>query len=175
MLALLKDDFDIYDLYKRELDFLINSGVSQALLFKMIRLCNNNQNETALLCNDDYYNHPGISYIKANMLLNKKTSSAFIEQLLTFSANSGYVKAQELLSKLYKDGDVLDENPQKHAHFAEMAMLQNSPCGTYALALCYLNGYGEQQSTSAAIMLIDKAEVLGWVEAQRIKSLLNII
>lgn len=175
LLALLKDDFDIYDQYKRELDCFINSGVSQALLFKMIRLCNNNQNETALLCNDDYYNHPGISYIKANMLLKKKTSSALIEQLLTFSANSGYVKAQELLSKLYKDGDVLDENPQKHAHFAEMAMLQNSPCGTYALALCYLNGYGEQQSTSAAIMLIDKADVLGWAEAQRIKSLLNII
>ena len=80
-----------------------------------------------------------------------------------------------MIAQIVHGWGVLDENPQKHAHFAEMAMLQNSPCGTYALALCYLNGYGEQQSTSAAIMLIDKAEVLGWVEAQRIKSLLNII
>lgn len=175
LLALLKSDIVIYDQYIRELECLINSGVSQALLFKIIKSCNNTQDEIALLCNDDYNNHPGISYIKANVLLSKRNNPTLIEQLLTHLANSGYVKAQELLSKLYKDGDVLVENPQKHAHYAEMAMLQNSPYATYVMALCYLNGYGEQQSTNAALMLIDKADELGWAEAKRIKSLLSTI
>ena len=174
LLALLKSDIAIYDQYNQELKCLINSGVSQALLFKIIKYCNDNQEDNALLlCKDDYKKHPGISYIKANILLNKKDDSALIEQILMHLANSGYVKAQELLSKLYKDGDILVENPQKHAHYAEMAMLQNSPYATYAMALCYLNGYGEQQSTNAALMLIDKAEELGYAEAQRIKSLLR--
>ncbi len=174
LLALLKSDIAIYDQYNQELKCLINSGVSQALLFKIIKYCNDNKEDNALLlCKDDYKKHPGISYIKANILLNKKDDSALIEQILMHLANSGYVKAQELLSKLYKDGDILVENPQKHAHYAEMAMLQNSPYATYAMALCYLNGYGEQQSTNAALMLIDKAEELGYAEAQRIKSLLR--
>ena len=175
LLALLKSDIAIYDQYQRELECLIDSGVSQALLFKIIKSCNNTQDEIVLLCNDDCKKHPGISYIKANILLNKNNDSVLIEQILTHLANSGYIKAQELLSKLYKDGDILVENPQKHAHYAEMAMLQNSPYATYAMALCYLNGYGEQQSTNAALMLIDKAEELGYAEARRIKSLLSSI
>jgi len=174
LLALLKSDIAVYDQYNQELECLINSGVSQALLFKIIKSCNNTQEEAALLlCNDNCKKHPGISYIKANILLNKNNDSVLIEQIMTHLANSGYIKAQELLSKLYKDGDILVENPQKHAHYAEMAMLQNSPYATYAMALCYLNGYGEQQSTNAALMLIDKAEELGYAEAQRIKSLLR--
>ena len=175
ILALLKSDIAIYDQYIRELECLINSGVAQALLFKIIKSYNNTQEETVLLCNDNCKKHPGISYIKANILLNKNNDSVLIEQILTHLANSGYIKAQELLSKLYKDGDILVENPQKHAHYAEMAMLQNSPYATYAMALCYLNGYGEQQSTNAALMLIDKAEELGYAEARRIKSLLSSI
>ena len=55
------------------------------------------------------------------------------------------------------------------------AMLQNSPRATYDLALCYMNGYGTQQSTSVGMMMMDKAIELGNSEAIRIKSLLNTI
>ena len=54
-------------------------------------------------------------------------------------------------------------------------MLQNSPRATYDLALCYMNGYGTQQSTSVGMMMMDKAIELGNSEAIRIKSLLNTL
>ena len=52
-------------------------------------------------------------------------------------------------------------------------MLQNNHKATYSLAMCYMNGYGTQQSTSVGMMMMDKAVELGCSEAIRIKSLLN--
>ena len=176
ILGILRTDISLYEQYNEEIDCLINAGVAQAMIVKSDWLCSHGQNDKALvLLNSTTSSHPALLFKKANLLINERCDAFQIEDALTNAANKGYVKAQELLSEMYKKGDVLTENAIKHAEYAEKAMLQNSPCATYAMALCYLNGYGVQQSTSAGIMLIDKAEELGWAEAKRIKSLLNSI
>lgn len=176
MLAELQRDMGLYQQYKNEIECLYNADVSQSIVVKVEWLCSQNRTDEALaLVSNTYLYHPAILLKKAKILIDLDGDASMIESVLTTLANKGYVKAQELLCGLYQKGEILPENPSKHAEYAEKAMLQNSPYATYAMALCYLNGYGVQQSTSAGIMLIDKAENLGWAEAKRMKSLLNIV
>lgn len=176
VLAKLNQNIDLYEEYCNEVECLYNAAVSQSIFVKVKWLCSQNRKNDALaLVTDTNSDHPAILFMKAKMLIDMGGDTSLIENSLTALANEGYIKAQELLCELYQKGDVLPEAPSEHALYAEKAMLQNSPYATYAMALCYLNGYGVQQSTSAAIMLIDKAVKLGWDEAKRIKSLLSII
>lgn len=176
VLAVLHQDMSLYEQYSNEVECLYNAGVSQTIVAKAEWLCSQKRKDEAVaLVSDTNLYHPAILFKKAKMLIDIHGDASQIEEVLTTLANEGYIKAQELLCELYQKGVVLPEAPSKHALYAEKAMLQNSPYATYAMALCYLNGYGVQQSTSAAIMLIDKAEELGWDEAKRIKSLLSTI
>lgn len=176
VLAELHQEMNLYEKYRNEVECLYNAGVSQSVVVKAEWLYSQNRTDEALaLVSDTNLYHPAILFKKAKMLIDIHGDASQIEEVLTTLANGGYIKAQELLCELYQKGVVLPEAPSKHALYAEKAMLQNSPYATYAMALCYLNGYGVQQSTSAAIMLIDKAEELGWDEAERIKSLLSTI
>lgn len=176
MLAKLQRDMGLYQQYNNEIECLYNADVSQSIVVKVEWLCSQNRTDEALaLVSNTHLYHPAILLKKAKILIDLDGDASMVENILTTLANKGYVKAQELLCGLYQKGEILPENPSKHAEYAEKAMLQNSPYATYTMALCYLNGYGVQQSTSAGIMLIDKAENLGWAEAERIKSLLNIV
>lgn len=176
MLAVLRENVCLYKQYNNETECLYNAGVSQSIVAKAEWLCSQNRTEEALaLVSNTHLYHPAILFKKAKILIDAGGDTSLIENILVLLAENGYVKAQELLCELYQKGDVLSESPIKHAKYAEKAMLQNSPYATYAMALCYLNGYGVQQSTSVGIMLIDKAIDLGWSEAKRIKSLLNSI
>lgn len=176
VLAELHQDLSLYEHYSNEVECLYNAGVSQALVIKMEKLYSQQKITEALtFVSNTTTHHPAILFKKAKMLIDIGGDTSLVEDLLTMSANDGYIKAQELLCELYHSGKVLPESPSKHASCAEKAMLQNSPYATYAMALCYLHGYGVQQSTSVGMMLIDKAEELGWAEAKRIKSLLRTI
>lgn len=176
VLAELHQDIGLYEQYCSEVECLYNAGVSQSIVAKTEWLCSQNRTDEALaLVSSTNLRHPAILFKKAKILIDMHGDASLIEDILTTLANVGYVRAQELLCELYLQGEVLQKNPIKHAEYAEKAMLQNSPYATYAMALCYLKGYGVQQSTNAGIMLIDKAEELGWAEAKRIKSLLSII
>lgn len=176
MFAELQRDMGLYQQYNNEIECLYNAGVSQSIVVKAEWLCSQNRTDEALaLVSTTNLYHPAILLKKAKILIDVHGDASMIESVLTTLANKGYIKAQELLCGLYQKGEILPENPSKHAEYAEKAMLQNSSYATYAMALCYLNGYGVQQSTNAGIMLIDKAENLGWAEAKRIKSLLNIV
>lgn len=176
LLAKLLQDIYSYEQYINEIECLINSCVSQSIAAKAEWLCSQKRTDEALdLVSNTHLYHPAILFKKAKLLIDVDGDASLIENTLVLLAENGYVKAQELLCELYQKGEVLPESPINHAKYAEKAMLQNSPYATYAMALCYLNGYGVQQSTSVGIMLIDKAIDLGWPEAQRIKSLLNSI
>ena len=176
ILAELHKNMSLYKQYSNEIECLYNAGVSQAIVAKTEWLCSQDRTDEALaLVSNTHLYHPAILFKKTTMLIDKGDDTSLIEDSLTTLANEGYIKAQELLCELYQKGEVLPESSNKHALYAEKAMLQNSPYATYAMALCYLNGYGVQQSTNAAIMLIDKADELGWDEAKRIKSLLSTI
>lgn len=176
ILAELQRNMNLYKRYSNEVECLYNAGIPQSIVVKAEWLCSHNKTKEALnLVSNTHLYHPAILFKKAKILINLDGDASLIENALTTLAKNGYVKAQELLCKLYQKGEILQENPSKHAVYAEKAMLQNSPYATYAMALCYLKGYGVQQSTSAGLMLIGKAEVLGCTEAKRTKSLLNSI
>lgn len=174
-LAILRNHFDLYLKYKDALDCMTNLGVVQSILPKLKWLCNNEKIVKALdiLNATESIIHPALLFLKAFLLLETKGDVNTIENALSMSAEKGYIKAQELLCELYLKGNIIKENPNKHAYYAEQAMLQGSPYGTFSMALCYLKGYGLQKSSKAALMLIDRAEILGWPEAIKIKKLLT--
>lgn len=176
VLAELNQDIDLYEEYCNEVECLYNAGVSQSIVVKVKWLCaQNRKNDALVLVKMTNLSHPAILFKKAEILIDANGDTFSIEDLLTTLANQGYVKAQELLCDLYQKGEMLPENPSKHAEYAEKAMLQKSPKGTYQMALCYLKGYGVQKSPKASLLLIDKAVELGYEEAIRIKSLYNKI
>ena len=176
VLAELNQDIDLYEEYCNEVECLYNAGVSQSIVVKVKWLCSQNRKNDALaLVKMTNLSHPAILFKKAEILIDANGDTFSIEDLLTTLASQGYVKAQELLCDLYQKGGMLPENPSKHAEYAEKAMLQKSPKGTYQMALCYLKGYGVQKSPKTSLLLIDKAVELGYAEAIRIKSLYNQI
>ena len=176
VLAELNQDIDLYEEYCNEVECLYNAGVSQSMVVKVKWLCaQNRKNDALALVKMTNLSHPAILFKKAEILIDANGDTFSIEDLLTTLANQGYVKAQELLCDLYQKGEMLPENPSKHAEYAEKAMLQKSPKGTYQMALCYLKGYGVQKSPKTSLLLIDKAVELGYEEAIRIKSLYNQI
>lgn len=172
LFAELRRDINLYEQYINEIEYLCNIGVSQSIVAKAEWLCSLNRigEALALVSNTNSY-HPAIFFTKAKILIDKGGDASLIENTLTFVADNGYVKAQELLCDLYQKGKVLPERPDKHALYAEKAMLQKSPKGTYLMALCYLRGYGVQKSPRTALLLIDKAAEMGYSEAIRIKTL----
>ena len=163
----------ISPLQQRIIAYLTNKGIIQAY----ITIFKSGNEKTIglsllLLPKNIVYRHPMLEYLFACQLIeNGKLSEA--EEMLRESADFGYIIAQEKLLDAYKGNGGFQENPQQHFIYAEKAMLQNCPKATYDLALCYMNGYGIQQSTSAGMMMLDKAVELGYSEAIRIKSLLN--
>lgn len=176
VLAELNQDIDLYEKYCNEVECLYNAGVSQSIVVKVKWLCaQNRKNDALALVKMTNLSHPAILFKKAEILIDANGDTFSIEDLLTTLANQGYVKAQEMLCDLYQKGEMLPENPSKHAEYAEKAMLQKSPKGTYQMALCYLKGYGVQKSPKTSLLLIDKAVELGYEEATRIKSLYNQI
>ena len=173
-LAILRNHLGLYIKYKDALNCMTISGVVQSVLLKAKWLFNNEEFEKALdLLNKTESIHPALSFIKASVLMKTNGNDNTIEKLLKISADNGYIKAQELLCELYLKGNILKENENNHAYYAEKAMLQGSPYGTFSMALCYLKGYGLQKSSKAALMLIDRAVNLGWPEAIKIKKLLT--
>lgn len=176
LFAKLRNDIDLYMQYNDEVECLYNAGVSQSVVAKAEWLYSQNRtDETWALISNTHLYHPAILFKKAKMLIDMNGDASLIEEVLTTLANEGYIKAQELLCDLYQKDGVLPESPSKHALYAEKAMLQKSPKGTYQMALCYLKGYGIQKSPKTALLLIDKAVEMGFAEAIRIKSLYNQI
>lgn len=167
-----------YSYYAEEMQFFVNKGLTQAILLKSVFLCKNGLKEEALnmlvsCYRNESSHHPALLYDMAELLLESDDNSAqdlaqSVGSLLLESANRGYVKAQELVCKLYKGSRVFKEDPVLHAKYAQSAMLQRSPYGTFALGLCYIKGYGESQSTKAGLLLIKTAAAMGYPEAQRL-------
>lgn len=173
ILAIIQVSNDCISMHKKIIVYLIAIGVIQAytIIFKK-------GNEKAFgislssLSKDVICMHPLLEYLYACQLIeNNELFEA--DQMLRISADSGYIIAQEKMLDIYKGNEGFRENPELYFLYAEKAMLQNNPKATYSLAMCYMNGYGTQQSTSVGMMMMDKAAELGCSEAIRIKSLLN--
>lgn len=173
ILAIIQVSNDCISMHKKIIVYLIAIGVIQAytIIFK-------ERNEKVFgislssLSKDVICMHPLLEYLYACQLI--ENNDLFeADQMLRISADSGYIIAQEKMLDIYKGNDGFQENPELYFFYAEKAMLQNNPKATYSLAMCYMNGYGTQQSTSVGMMMMDKAVELGCSEAIRIKSLLN--
>lgn len=173
ILAIIQVSNDCISMHKKIIAYLIAIGVIQAytIIFKK-------GNEKAFgislssLSKDVICMHPLLEYLYACQLM-EKNELFEADQMLRLSADSGYIIAQEKMLNIYKGNEGFRENPELYFLYAEKAMLQNNPKATYSLAMCYMNGYGTQQSTSVGMMMMDKAAELGCSEAIRIKSLLN--
>ena len=173
ILAIIQVSNDCISMHKKIITYLIAIGVFQAytIIFKK-------GNEKAFgislssLSKDVICMHPLLEYLYACQLM-EKNELFEADQMLRLSADSGYIIAQEKMLNIYKGNEGFRENPELYFLYAEKAMLQNNPKATYSLAMCYMNGYGTQQSTSVGMMMMDKAAELGCSEAIRIKSLLN--
>ena len=160
-------------MYKKIIDYLIAKGVIQAYT-TILKKKNEKAYGISLLSlpKDVICMHPLLEYLYACQLIeNNELFEA--DQMLRASADSGYIIAQEKILEVYKENEDFQENPELYFFYAEKAMLQHSPKATYSLAICYMNGYGTQQSTSVGMMMIDKAAELGCDEAIRTKILLN--
>lgn len=173
ILAIIQLSNGCVSMHKKIIVYLIAIGVIQAytIIFKK-------GNEKAFgislssLSKDVICMHPLLEYLYACQLIeNNELFEA--DQMLRISADSGYIIAQEKMLDIYKGNEGFLENPELYFLYAEKAMLQNNPKATYSLAMCYMNGYGTQQSTSVGMMMMDKAAELGYSEAIRIKTLLN--
>lgn len=173
ILAIIQVSNDCISMHKKIIAYLIAIGVIQGytIIFKK-------GNEKAFgislssLSKDVICMHPLLEYLYACQLM-EKNELFEADQMLRLSADSGYIIAQEKMLDIYKGNEGFRENPELYFLYAEKAMLQNNPKATYSLAMCYMNGYGTQQSTSVGMMMMDKAAELGCSEAIRIKSLLN--
>lgn len=173
ILAIIQVSNNCISMHKKIIAYLIAIGVIQAytIIFKK-------GNEKAFgislssLSKDVICMHPLLEYLYACQLI-EKNELFEADQMLRLSADSGYIIAQEKMLDIYKGNEGFRENPELYFLYAEKAMLQNNPKATYSLAMCYMNGYGTQQSTSVGMMMMDKAAELGCSEAIRIKSLLN--
>lgn len=173
ILAIIQVSNDCISMHKKIIAYLIAIGVIQVytIIFKK-------GNEKAFgislssLSKDVICMHPLLEYLYACQLM-EKNELFEADQMLRLSADSGYIIAQEKMLDIYKGNEGFRENPELYFLYAEKAMLQNNPKATYSLAMCYMNGYGTQQSTSVGMMMMDKAAELGCSEAIRIKSLLN--
>lgn len=173
ILAIIQVSNECISKHEKIIVYLIAIGVIQAytIIFKK-------GNEKAFgislssLSKDVICMHPLLEYLYACQLIeNNELFEA--NQMLRISADSGYIIAQEKMLDICKGNEGFQENPELFFLYAEKAMLQNNPKATYSLAMCYMNGYGTQQSTSIGMMMMDKAAELGYSEAIRIKSLLN--
>lgn len=173
ILAIIQVSNDCISMHKKIIAYLIAIGVIQAYT---IILKKGNEKAFGIslssLSKDVICMHPLLEYLYACQLMEKKELFE-ADQMLRLSADSGYIIAQEKMLDIYKGNEGFRENPELYFLYAEKAMLQNNPKATYSLAMCYMNGYGTQQSTSVGMMMMDKAAELGCSEAIRIKSLLN--
>lgn len=173
ILAIIQVSNDCISMHKKIIAYLIAIGVIQAYTIILKK-----RNEKAFgislssLLKDVICMHPLLEYLYACQLI-EKNELFEADQMLRLSADSGYIIAQEKMLDIYKGNEGFLENPELYFLYAEKAMLQNNPKATYSLAMCYMNGYGTQQSTSVGMMMMDKAAELGCSEAIRIKSLLN--
>lgn len=176
ILALCQHDSSNFKTFERSLKYLCQADVIQAWVI-MVKFHINEfaSFPTKIVPESIIKIHPYLMYQLAKLYINSNMNTSTAEQLLVNSADNGYIQSQELLCKLYKDGNVLNENPLSHVHYAELGMLQNSPECTFAMAMCYMNGYGVAQSTSTAMLLFNRSLELGHPEAQRLKKLLNSI
>ena len=173
ILAIIQVSNDSISMYKKIIDYLIAKGVIQAYT-TILKKKNEKAYGISLLSlpKDVICMHPLLEYLYACQLIeNNELFEA--DQMLRASADSGYIIAQEKILEVYKENEDFQENPELYFFYAEKAMLQHSPKATYSLAICYMNGYGTQQSTSVGMMMIDKAAELGCDEAIRTKILLN--
>lgn len=173
ILAIIQVSNDCISMHKKIIAYLIAIGVIQAYT---IILKKGNEKAFGIslssLSKDVICMHPLLEYLYACQLM-EKNELFEADQMLRLSADSGYIIAQEKMLNIYKGNEGFRENPELYFLYAEKAMLQNNPKATYSLAMCYMNGYGTQQSTSVGMMMMDKAAELGCSEAIRIKSLLN--
>ena len=173
ILAIIQVSNDCISMHKKIITYLIAIGVIQAYT---IILKKGNEKAFGIslssLSKDIICMHPLLEYLYACQLM-EKNELFEADQMLRLSADSGYIIAQEKMLNIYKGNEGFRENPELYFLYAEKAMLQNNPKATYSLAMCYMNGYGTQQSTSVGMMMMDKAAELGCSEAIRIKSLLN--
>lgn len=171
ILAIIQESSDLTIIQKEIILYLVNIGIAQAYTI-IIKSGKAECLSINLLSKDIISSHPFLEYTFANGLIERKEIIE-AERLLLHSAESGYRKAQEKLMNAYKGMYGFSEQPSLHALYAEKAMLQNSPDATYNLALCYIHGYGIQQSTTVGMMMISKAVELGCSEAIRIQKLLK--
>lgn len=173
IMAIIQISNDCVLMHKKIIAYLIAKGVIQAYTTIFIKRCEKAFGISLLsLPKDVICMHPLLEYLYACQLIeNNELFEA--AQMLRTSADSGYIIAQEKMLDVYKGNGGFQEKPELYFLYAEKAMLQFSPKATYSLAMCYMNGYGTQQSTSVGMMMMDKAAELGCSEAIRIKSLLN--
>lgn len=157
---------------KTILKYLAQSGIIQASLLLAQILCtetHTNYIESVQILESIKTEHPYKYY-----LLSKNPIYDDFENMLRKSADLGYVIAQEKLCALYKKGDSkIGENPILHAHYAEQGMLQKSIDCTYAMALCYFNGYGVEKSYKTGLLLIEKAAQSGHSKAKMFLESIN--
>lgn len=165
-----------YTLFKRSFRYLRQANVIQAwVLVAKYCLKEFNSFPVSIIPKEVITSHPFLMHQLAKANVEAKVNVAYAEQLLLCAADSGYIESQELLCNLYKEGNVLKENPQSHFKYAEKMMMQRSPLGTYLVALCYLKGYGTKKSSKVVLVLLEKAIEYGSKDALRIKSIINQI
>jgi len=82
-------------------------------------------------------------------------------QLLTQSAEAGYFQAQAKLAKWYRDGQLIEKNPQKALYWYKKAVDSDDPETQCNLGWCYATGFGCAANPTLAAIYFGKAAASG--------------
>ncbi len=86
-------------------------------------------------------------------------------QLLTLSADAGYLQAQVKLAKWFYEGTCIKRNIQKALYLYKKAEKSEDPEVLYMIGLCYANSCGDESDLTLASKYYQKASDNGFVEA----------
>lgn len=101
-----------------------------------------------------------------NGCASEQTDIKIALQLLTKAAEAGHFQAQAKLAKWYREGKLIDKDPQKAFYWYKEAASSGDPEMQCNLGWCYATGFGCTASPGSAAVYFGKAAAAGVVVAQ---------
>ena len=100
------------------------------------------------------------------VILQKEGKHEAAMKLYMDSANEGYLTSQKTLAKLYREGDIVEQNSMKAIEWYKKAGEQGDSESLYNIGQMYHNGDGVEINYTEAVKFYKKASTLGNKEAQ---------
>ena len=177
----IKNNDTLSQMDKLSITFMANIGVEQAIFclseiyFHGISERKDIDKAVVYLNEVNGSSHPYYYYLASVILMEGVGSEEkkAIFKLLKYSADLGYVKAQEKMMMLYTVDTFVPNNPQKHFHYASMAAKQGSLSGITRMGYCFAKGFGVEQSYERALNILAIAVKRNYPDAIKLTNIIE--